>query len=293
MAEGQKKCPECKAGAPAWMTTYGDMVTLLLTFFVAMISMSTISPGKFQQVATGIRFAFGGKPPSVLLGGKSIKEEPLIEARRGIEQEIIKLMADPKYKGKITIKEKKEGTLIILKNMMFFEPGRARLTAQAKELLTKIGVIIIEHTSNVLDIYGYTDDQPLPPTSLYPSNWHLGAARAASVARFFAVELKRRREVERLADIRSGRFNIDYYYNPDRFVPIGVGDKAIKKDIERLKAELEVEKKLIEEQVKEGKLTYDEAVKKLTELNNRFLKEVQKLRKDYRRIDILIKRQTL
>ncbi len=293
MAEGEKKCPECKAGAPAWMTTYGDMVTLLLTFFVAMISMSTISPGKFQQVATGIRFAFGGKPPSVLMGGKSIKEQPLIEARKGIEQEIVKLMADPRYKGKITIQEKKEGTLIILKDMMFFEPGRARLTAQAKELLAKIGVIIIEHTSNVLDIFGYTDDQPLPPTSLYPSNWHLGAARAASVARFFAVELRKRREVERLADIRSGRFDIDFYYNPDRFVPIGVGDKAIKKDIERLKSEIDIEKKLVEEKVKSGELTYNQAVKKLTELDNEFLKRLQQLRRSYRRIDILIKRQTM
>ena len=294
MANGEgKKCPECKQGAPLWMTTYGDMVTLLLTFFVAMISMSTISPGKFQQVAAGIRFAFGGKPPSVLMGGKSIKEEPLIQAKKGIEREIMKLMADPKYKGKITIEEKKEGTLIILRNMTFFEPGRARLTKEAKELLAKIGVIIIEHTSNVLDIFGYTDDQPLPPTSFYPSNWHLGAARAASVARFFAEELRKRREVERLADIRSGRFNIDYYYNPDRFVPIGVGDKAIKKDIENLRLEIETRKRLVEQEMKEGKITYDEAVRRLTQLNNEFIQRVQELRRSYRRIDILIKRETM
>ncbi len=292
--EGQrKKCPECKSGSPLWMTTYGDMVTLLLTFFVAMISMSTISPGKFQQVAAGIRFAFGGKPPSVLMGGKSIKSQPLIESQRGIRQEMLKLMADPKYKGKITVEERKEGTLIILRNMTFFEPGRARLTKQAKELLAKIGVIIIEHTSNVLEIYGYTDDQPLPPTSLYPSNWHLGAARAASVARFFAEELRKRREVERLADIRAGRFNIDYYYNPDRFVPIGVGDKAIKKDIERVRLEIDTEKKLVEEKMKSGEITYDEAVKKLADLENEFIKRLQELRRKYKRIDILIKRETL
>ena len=122
------KKQQCKKGSPQWMTTYGDMVTLLLTFFVAMISMSTISPGKFQQVAAGIRLAFGGTPPSVLLGGRSIVKEPLISAKKGMYEELMKLVADPRYKGKITIQEREEGTLIILKDMVFFESGSAKLT---------------------------------------------------------------------------------------------------------------------------------------------------------------------
>ncbi len=293
MANGEKKCPECKAGAPLWMTTYGDMVTLLLTFFVAMIAMSTISPGKFQQVAAGIRFAFGGEPPSVLMGGKTINKEPLITSKPGVYQELLKLMESPEYKGKITIEEIDKGTLIILKDMVFFEPGSARLTAQAKKLLAKVGIIVIEHTTNVLEIYGYTDDRPLPPNSIYQSNWHLGAARAASVAYFFAFELRRRREIERITDIRMGRFLIDVFYDPDRFVPIGVGDKAILKEIKALKDNIEARKTILGDELKSGKITQKEWKEKLLQLEREYSERLQKLRRKYRRIDILIKREKL
>ncbi len=285
------KKEECKKGAPQWMTTYGDMVTLLLTFFVAMISMSTISPGKFQQVAAGIRLAFGGTPPSVLMGGKSIVKEPLISAKKGMYQELMKLMADPKYKGKITIQEKEEGTLITLKDMVFFRSGSAKLTKEAKELLAKIGSIIIEHTINTLYIYGYTDDRPLPPNSIYASNWHLGAARAASVARFFAYELKRVREVERLADIQAGRFNIDYYYNPDRFVPIGVGDKAILKDKKALDSWRNAELTILNEKFKNGEISKREWELSRRKIEEEYDRKLEELRRKYRRIDILIKKE--
>ncbi len=69
--------------------------------------------------------------------------------------------------------------------MRFFRSGRAELTAEAKELLYKIGTIILEHTSNAIEVYGFTDDEQVLPTSVYPSNWHLSAARAASVVNFF------------------------------------------------------------------------------------------------------------
>jgi len=101
----KKKQPEAPKGS--WLTTYGDMVTLLLTFFVLLFSMATISPGKFQQVVVGLRSALTGMPPSVLTGGKSLSEEPLITSQRGVYQELIRIAEE--YKGKITIrKEMKE-----------------------------------------------------------------------------------------------------------------------------------------------------------------------------------------
>ncbi len=293
MANGNKKCPECKAGSPQWMTTYGDMVTLLLTFFVAMISMSTISPGKFQQVAAGIRFAFGGQPLSVLMGGKSMSREPLITSKPGVYRELLKLVESPEYKGKITIEERDEGTLIILKDMLFFEPGSAKLTAEAKKLLAKVGVIVIEHTTNVLEIYGYTDDRPLPPTSIYASNWHLGAARAASVAHFFANELRKRREIERIADIRMGRFPIEVFYDPDRFVPIGVGDKAILKEIKALRDSIDARKIILGDELKRGEISQNEWKAKMLELEREYNAKLRELRDKYRRIDILIKREKM
>ncbi len=288
-----KKKSEGRRGSPAWMTTYGDMVTLLLTFFIALISMSTISPGKFQQVAAGLQMIFSGKPPSVLLGGKSLNKEPLITSKKGIKQELMRIIEDERYKGKITIEETDKGVVIVLKNMALFEPASAKLTAHAKSILAKIGTIVIEHTTNVLEIYGYCDDTPLPKNSIYPSKWHLGSARAASVARFFAVELKEKRIRERLADIQLGRFLPDYFYNPDRFIPIGVGDKAILKEIKRLEAELTAKMKLLNDKLMNGSVSKEEWKKESEKLKEDFDEKLKELRKEYRRIDILVKREAV
>jgi len=287
------KKQETRKGSPAWMTTYSDMVTLLLTFFVFLLSMSSINPGKFQQTAAGVRIAFGGTPPGVLIGGRSINKEPLISAKKGIYRELIKLMADPKYKGKITVQETKEGILITLQDMVFFKSGSAKLTKQAKELLKKVGIIVIEHTANKLVIYGYTDDVPLPANSIYASNWHLGAARAASVARFFAVELKKIREVERLPEIRAGNFDIDFYYNPDRFIPVGVGDKAILKEKRQLDRWRETAIAVVRSKFRAGQIPKTQWESEITKINNEYNKKLQELRTKYRKIDILIKNETM
>ena len=288
-----KKKSEGRRGAPAWMTTYGDMVTLLLTFFIALIAMSTISPGKFQQVAAGLQMIFSGKPPSVLLGGKSLNKEPLITSKKGIKEELMRIIEDERYKGKITIEETDKGVVIVLKNMALFEPASAKLTAHAKSILAKIGTIVIEHTTNVLEIYGYCDDTSLPKNSIYPSKWHLGSARAASVARFFAVEMKEKRIRERLADIQLGRFLPDYFYNPDRFIPIGVGDKAILKEIKRLEAEFTTKMKLLNDKLMNGSVSKEEWKKESEKLKKDFDEKLKELRKEYRRIDILIKREAV
>ncbi|HCZ05569.1 MAG: chemotaxis protein MotB [Thermotogota bacterium] len=282
------KCEEKPAGSPAWMTTYGDMVTQLLVFFVAMLAMSNISPGKFQQVAVGIQLALTGQPPSVLLGGRSIQEEPLITQNPGVRREILRVMQDERYKGKITVQVEDRGTRIILQNLVFFEEGSAILTKEAKELLSVIGSIVIEHTTNVLEIYGYTDDRPLPSTSIYPSNWHLGAARAASVARFFAEELKQRRSIERLAEVKLGTFDPEYFYNPDRFYPIGVGDREILKKISALNAEIEASKNLLKRKLENGEITSQEFEQEIQKLDAQREERLKELRDSFRRIDILI-----
>lgn len=283
----KKKQPEAPKGS--WLTTYGDMVTLLLTFFVLLFSMATISPGKFQQVVVGLRSALTGMPPSVLTGGKSLAEEPLITSRRGVYQELMKIAEE--YKGKITIEERDEGTVIIMQDMAFFVPGSAKLTVEAKELLGRIGSIVIEHTTNVLQVYGYADDQPVLEDSIYASNWHLSAARASSVVQFFTEELKKRRSIERLADIRAGRFDPEYFYDQQRFYPIGMGDWTIRKEIDALQKYIDSEKQLATLKYQQNEIdqaTYNSVVNRL---NNEYNSRIVALRNQFRRIDILIKRE--
>jgi chemotaxis protein MotB len=215
----------------------------------------------------------------------------LITSNPGIRQELLKIIEDEKYKGKITIEETDKGTIISMRDIAFFKTGSAELTAEAKELLYSIGTIILEHTSNAIEVYGFTDDRPVLSSSLYPSNWHLSAARAASVVSFFTTELKNRRLVEKMAEINSGQFDIDYFYNSDRFFPIGLGDSEITKEINLLRTEIDSRKSFAFDQFTKGEINSAQLQQIEKELENEYNTRLNELRQKYRRIDILILRQ--
>jgi chemotaxis protein MotB len=54
-----KKCPECPVGAPGWMATFADMATLLLCFFVLILSFAEMNVPKFKQISGSMSNAFG------------------------------------------------------------------------------------------------------------------------------------------------------------------------------------------------------------------------------------------
>ncbi|HPV95682.1 MAG TPA: flagellar motor protein MotB [Thermotogota bacterium] len=286
-----KKCPECKAGAPFWLTTYGDMITLMLCFFVALLAFSSINPGKFQEVASGISMVFAGSPPSVLMGGRTTVSDPVISSNPGVKEEIVRISQDDSFKGKLSIIENEEGTLIVLSKMAFFEPFSAKLTADAKTVLEKIGAVVVEHTTNVLEIRGYTDDRTPPENSIYPSNWHLGAARAASITKYFLEDLKTKRIAERVVDIRNGRFDPDFYYDPRRFAPVSKGDIDILSEVRSMDMEAKNLLELLDYQLKDGEITQEQAKAKLETMKAEYQSAITVLRHEFQRVDILIKRE--
>ena len=54
-----KKCPECKQDVPLFMATYGDMVTLLLTFFVLLFTVAKIDGREFRLILSAFRGSLG------------------------------------------------------------------------------------------------------------------------------------------------------------------------------------------------------------------------------------------
>ncbi|MFW6262593.1 MAG: OmpA/MotB family protein [Thermotogota bacterium] len=293
MAAKQKKQEEQPPGAPAWMTTYGDMVTLLLTFFIALLAFSSISEGKFQEVASGITRVFSGSPPSVLRGGKTTVSEPIVTTNPGIKEDLLKIVQDEGVQGKITVENTDQGTIITLGDLIYFEPFSAILTKEAKDLLEKIGAVIVEHTTNVIEIYGYTDDRDLPDNSIYPSKLHLSSARASSVAEYFIKDLKNKRMAERVVDIRNGRFDIERYYNPARFVPVGKGDNEIINEINKLDLKYKSEIELLDFRLKDGEIGEEERGQALNNIQEQYRQELNDLRMSYQMIRIMIKRESV
>ena len=85
-SQAQVKCPECVPGLPGWMATFSDLVTLLLTFFVLLLSFAKTESAKYEAALGSIRNAFGGNvreqgEPSQ--SGKSPDDSPtMIESQK-------------------------------------------------------------------------------------------------------------------------------------------------------------------------------------------------------------------
>ena len=67
----QQKCPDCPAGLPAWLATFGDLMSLLLTFFVLLLSFSTTSKADFEKAMGSLHGALG------VLTGEPILTSPI------------------------------------------------------------------------------------------------------------------------------------------------------------------------------------------------------------------------
>ena len=77
----KKKCKDCpKAGSPAWMTTYGDMVTLLLTFFVMLFTTARIDGREFKLILSAFQGALG-----IFDGGQTLQKGKLEEMGMSLE----------------------------------------------------------------------------------------------------------------------------------------------------------------------------------------------------------------
>lgn len=218
-----RKPEESKAGAPAWMVTYGDLVTLLMCFFVLLFAFSEIDAQKFEAVMQSFQGSAG-----VLQAGKSLSEDKLIfdaspehdttpqttdaEELRIIENilEEIKGQIESKFDGgkfeadvEIAIFENK--LIIRLKNNVLFDSAKAEIKTDALEILTIIGEILQgdEFINTDIAIEGHTDNVPIS-TETFPSNWELSGARSVNVLKYFISELNFPQE--RLSTAGYGEF---------------------------------------------------------------------------------------
>ena len=186
---GSCKCPP--EGAPEWMTTYGDMMTLLLCFFVLIVSFSEIKKEEeFHAVVREIKQAFGihgggGKIPVTDDPTLSLIER--LDLKR-LSQEKIENKAntrEPGQKGKeAKVTKIREGMLIGAGGRITFQPGSAVLSGTVMtDLASLVEEAKIRGTENVLELRGHADALELPEggNGLFDDAWDLSTARAKAV----------------------------------------------------------------------------------------------------------------
>lgn len=196
MASKCKKCPP--AGAPEWMTTYGDMMTLLLCFFVLIVSFSEIKKDEqFQAVVEHIQEAFGmmgggGKIPITDDPALSLIER--LDALR-LKQEKVPNRSntkDPGQEGREPqVTKVREGMMIATGGRITFEPGSADLSEEAKESLRQLAEVF-KGWENLVELRGHAASLEMPEggNGTFSDLWHLSHARSKSVFDYLTQELE-------------------------------------------------------------------------------------------------------
>ncbi len=219
-----RKLPPKEVGAPGWVVTFADLATLLLTFFVLLLSFSNNDVIKFREMLGSVQSAFGvklrreGDFQGILTGNQAKEEKKkqekedeklkrqLIETKKSLQ----KVITENKLDNNTSIIPTKRGMRIRIKGKAVFPSGSAAITPAVKKLLDRLSRII--RSSNfTLTIEGHSDNIPLRKGGMYLSNWELSGIRAASIARYLTSKgvAPSRLKAAGYGDMRPISSNID------------------------------------------------------------------------------------
>jgi chemotaxis protein MotB len=156
-----------------WLLTYSDLITLLLTFFVILFSMSTINQSKFEEMQQALNKELLNKDPG---------EAPFIKT----SEELTKLFSKSHIGDEVEMQLTPEGIKIEFSSLALYKVGSAEIKDPIKPILLKIADLVqtMDYENYLVEIEGHTDDSPIK-TIQYPSNWELSAARASNIVKFF------------------------------------------------------------------------------------------------------------
>lgn len=180
----------------AWMLTFADLTMLLLTFFVLLLTMSSMDTKKLRNIMTHFRASTGvlefSGPGKVYSLGNFINQYNDTESLLVVDQKHflakIKLVTNIKKKltdinNQITLSEDERGIALAFHGNILFPPGKATLRKEVYPVLDSIADAIKACPNDIL-IMGQTDNIPVT-SKIYPSNWELSAYRGLSVLNYF------------------------------------------------------------------------------------------------------------
>lgn len=190
----KKKCPP--EGAADWLLTYGDMVTLLLTFFVLLFTTATIDGYELRMILAafpGLGNYTGGNTleagPLAELGN-TVMSLPSMQQGRALSEarrEAVSIFQPEIRNNQVQITVDERGLVISLAGDAFFESGSSDLDIEAsRETMQKLSNLLTSEqvSERTFRIEGHTDDIPTGTGGAFASNWDLAAARASSVLRY-------------------------------------------------------------------------------------------------------------
>jgi chemotaxis protein MotB len=214
----RRKQEDAPKGAAPWLTTFSDLMNLLLCFFVLLFSMSTIDAEKFEQVAASLASSFsilsgGGSAigQGVLISsgvsqlsdldvyftsmGKSEEGESTLNDKEQYEtqalaeseqmaEQIEQMIANDGVEEDIQIDFNSHYVLLTLNGAFLFDSGSADIKDESLPLMDKVGLIIEKYSERLIEIEGHTDNVPISNFQ-FKNNNELSTARALAVLEYY------------------------------------------------------------------------------------------------------------
>lgn len=209
----------------SWLTTYSDMVTLLLAFFVLLFSFSTVDAQKWQALVDALTGNVG-----IIDGGQSFSTTPGIDdgsdldniadasdlfkdkvmasddpgevddksnqIKQQNDKEFVALyesistyMEENNIDADVLINKAHTEILVRFRDYILFDTGKSDIKQKALNILNEIVLFINDNIDNInfIRVVGSADNRPIN-TYLYQTNWELSTDRAVKVVRYLQEE---------------------------------------------------------------------------------------------------------
>jgi len=211
----RKKTEDQPLSSPAWMSTWADLQSLVMVFFIMLYAMSSIDEEKFRAMAQSFANRViptqtqGSRDHIIDLLGSGVMqfpapiqrpnaEEPVAEkepSEKAIaaQQELRQMASDfQTYFAESGMSGEGQGIileqydyyiLLTLPDQVLFDPGRANLKPESLDVLDLLVDKLADYPESDIEIEGHTDSDPIN-TPQFPSNWELSSTRANAVGRY-------------------------------------------------------------------------------------------------------------
>jgi chemotaxis protein MotB len=158
-----------------WLVTYADAITLLLAFFVMILSVSDLNQGKVEALREGL--------------ATTLTKEDVATPFTDIKKELDKIIQQHDMSQNVAVDIDAKGVRVEFSNFSLYDSGKAALRAQALPMLDEVSKVIetTSHKTHLIEVEGHTDDVPIS-TPRFPSNWELSSSRASNVVKYLIVK---------------------------------------------------------------------------------------------------------
>ncbi|MCK5145287.1 flagellar motor protein MotB [bacterium] len=184
----KKKKQPVEEGIAAWMATYGDMVTLLMTFFILIVSFSTTELIKFRKAMGSLRGSMGvllEQDGSSIIAKQNQSTMPNMQSQVMMKsmEDIERYVFEMQIENGVGIEMREGGLTIRLNSALLFMSGDTEIKPIVYPILDHLAMMVIMLNCKVR-VEGHTDSLPIR-TARFNSNWELAWHRAFSVVKYF------------------------------------------------------------------------------------------------------------